>query len=234
LRIKSTYGEPSFFSAAVIPYLFLALEYKRTWLSAALLFCTVFSTSTSAYIAFPFAFLLYTFLRKKLTLSIVLVLLFFVGAFVTLYCIFPETFEGMFTNKFGGQNDSGEVHRVTAEAMSETVSTFSFMNRLFGIGFGYYYGSVFTLILVNTGWIGLVVYCYAFLKPAILLRPEIGGLSLKVGVATLFFLYLINVSELFLPTTWMFLGLAYWRLDQQRLEKKSAKYRTSDRLVPAG
>lgn len=234
LRIKSTYGEPSFFSAAVIPYLFLALDNKRNWLSAALLFCTVFSTSTSAYIAFPFAFLLYTFLRKKLTLSIVLVLLFFVAAFVALYCIFPETFEGMFTNKFGGQNDSGEVHRNTAEAMSETVSTFSILNRIFGIGFGYYYGSVVTTILVNTGWIGLAVYCFAFLKPAILLRPETGSLGLKVGVASLFFLYLINVSELFLPTTWMFLGLAYWRLDQQRLEKKSAKHGTLGPLVAAG
>ena len=49
LRIKSTFGEPSFFSAGVIPYLFLALENKRNWLSAALLFCTIFSTSSSAY-----------------------------------------------------------------------------------------------------------------------------------------------------------------------------------------
>ena len=32
LRIKSTFGEPSRLSAAVIPYLFLALEYKRKWL----------------------------------------------------------------------------------------------------------------------------------------------------------------------------------------------------------
>jgi hypothetical protein len=97
------------------------------------------------------------------------------------------------------------------------------MNRLFGIGFGYFYGSVFSAILVNTGWIGLAVFIYAFLKPVILLRPDNGGLALKVGVLTLFFLYYINVSELFLPTTWMFLGLAYWRLDQQRQEKKAAQ-----------
>ena len=66
LRIKSTFGEPSFFSAAVIPYLFLAVQYKRKWLSAALLFCIVFSTSTSAYIGFPFALILYMSLSKKI------------------------------------------------------------------------------------------------------------------------------------------------------------------------
>jgi hypothetical protein len=98
------------------------------------------------------------------------------------------------------------------------------MNHLFGIGFGYYYGSVFTAVLINTGWIGMIVYLYAFLKPAILLRSDSVGLALKVGVVTLFFLYFINVSELFLPTTWMFLGLAYWRLDQQKQEKNAAEF----------
>ena len=108
------------------------------------------------------------------------------------------------------------------------------MNRLFGIGFGYYYGGVFFAVLVNTGWIGMIVYFYAFLKPVIFLRSDHGSLALKVGVATLFFLFYISVSELFLPTTWMFLGLAYWRLDQQRQEKKAIPFLTTRTPVPAG
>jgi hypothetical protein len=221
LRIKSTFGEPSFFSAAVIPYLFLALEYKRKWLSAALLFCTVFSTSTSAFIGLAFALIVYSLFQRKLSLSIALVILLFVAAFATLYFAFPDTYDSMFTAKLSAGNDSGEIHQATAEAMNDTMKTFTFMNHLFGIGFGYYYGSVFSAVLVNTGWIGVIIYFYAFLKPAILLRSDNGGLALKVGVATLFFLYFINVSELFLPTTWMFLGLAYWRLDQQKQEKEA-------------
>ena len=63
LRIKSTFGEPSWFSAAVIPYFFLALQYKRKLLSVALLFCIVFSTSTSAFVAFTFALVLFGVLR---------------------------------------------------------------------------------------------------------------------------------------------------------------------------
>jgi hypothetical protein len=223
LRIKSTFGEPSFLSAAVIPYLFLALEYKRKLLSAALLFCIVFSTSTSAFIGFPFALIIYSLFQRKLSPSIGLIILLFAGAVATLYFAFPDTYDSMFTAKLNADNASGDIHQEATQAMHETVQTFTFMNRLFGIGFGYYYGSVFSAVLINTGWIGLIVYLYAFLKPTILLQPDSGGLALKVGVATLFFLYYINVSELFLPTTWMFLGLAYWRLDQQRKEKKAAE-----------
>jgi hypothetical protein len=223
LRIKSTFGEPSWFSAGVIPYLFLALENKRKWLSAALLFCLVFSMSSSAFVAFPFALVLQSAFRKKLSASILVIVLLFAAALATLYFVYPETYEQMFTAKVSGQNDSGQVRQDAALAMRETMATFTPMNRLFGIGFGYYYGGVFYTVLVNTGWIGLLVYCYAFLKPVILLRAEEGSLALKVSVATLFFLFYISVSELFLPTTWMFLGLAYWRLDQQRQRSKAAQ-----------
>jgi hypothetical protein len=234
LRIKSTFGEPSFFSAAVIPYLFLALEYKRKWLSAALLFCIVFSTSTSAFIGLPFALIIYSLFQRKLSLSIAVIILLFAGAFATLYFAFPDTYDSMFTAKLNAESGSGDLHQVATQAMNDTINTFTVMNRLFGIGFGYFYGSVFNAVLVNTGWIGMIVYLYAFLKPAILLRSGNGGLALKVGVATLFFLYYINVSELFLPTTWMFLGLAYWRLDQQRQEKKVSEFGTARTLVPVG
>jgi hypothetical protein len=129
----------------------------------------------------------------------------------------------MFTAKLSSANESGALHQTAQEATNDTVRTFTLMNHFFGIGFGYYYGSVFSAVLVNTGWIGLIIYCYAFLKPAILLRSDNRGLALKVAVFTLFFLYYINVSEFFLPTTWMFLGLAYWRLDQQRHERRAAQ-----------
>jgi hypothetical protein len=223
LRIKSTFGEPSFLSAAVVPYLFLALENRRKWLSVALLFCTVFSTSTSAYAGLAFGLFLYFLLKRKFNLPIILTILLFIGALGALYFAFPDTFDAIFTNKLSAQNDSGDIHQAAHQAMIETVKTFTFMNHLFGIGFGYYYGSVFSAVLINTGWIGLAVYLYAFLKPTILLRSDNGGVALKVGVAAIFFLYWINVSELFLPTTWMFLGLAYWQLDQQKQRSRLAR-----------
>jgi hypothetical protein len=225
LRIKSTYGEPSFLSAAVVPYLLLALENRKKLLSAALLFCTVFSTSTSAYAGLAFALFIYCILKRKFTLPLILILLLFAGALVALYFAYPDTFDAIFTNKINGEAGSGDMHQAANDAMIATLKTFDPMNAIFGIGFGYYYGSVVTTMLINTGLIGLAVYCYAFLKPAILLRSSDGGLGLKVGIATIFFLYCINVSEFFLPTTWMFLGLAYWRLDQQKLGDRSGSSR---------
>ena len=223
LRIKSTFGEPSFFSAGVIPYIFLALEYKRKWLTAALLFCLVFSTSSSAFLALPVALFLHGLFQRKLSARIIFIVLFFAAALAILYYVYPETFDSMFTSKLSGENDSGHIRQQFAQALDETSQTFTFMNRLFGIGFGYLYSGVFSAVLVNTGWIGMAVFCYAFLKPVIFLRADQAGLALKVGIATLFFLFYISVSELFLPTTWMFLGLAYWRLDQQRERKETTQ-----------
>jgi hypothetical protein len=236
LRIKSTFGEPSWFSAGVIPYLFLALEYKRKWLSAALLFCLVFSNSSSAYAAFPFALILHSFFRRKISGSIIFVILLFAAAIATLYFVYPETYNQMFTEKMSGDNNSGQVRQEAGAAVNDTAQTFTFMNRLFGIGFGYLYSGVYFAILVNTGWIGMLVYFYAFLKPVIFLRSEEGGLALKVAIATLFFLFYISVSEMFLPTTWMFLGLAYWRLDQQRRSVPFGRVRSpaGGYLQPAG
>jgi hypothetical protein len=93
---------------------------------------------------------------------------------------------------------------------------------------------VFHALLVNTGLIGIAVYLYAFLKPVIFLRSDHGGLALKVGVATLFFLFYVSVSELFLPTTWMFLGLAYWQLDRQRQRKMVTELETVASPLPVG
>jgi hypothetical protein len=236
LRIKSTFGEPSWFSAGVIPYLFLALENKRKWLSAALLFCLVFSNSSSAYVAFPFALILHSFFRRKISGSIIFVVLLFAAAIATLYFVYPETYNQMFTEKMSGDNNSGQVRQEASAAVNDTAQTFTFMNRLFGIGFGYLYSGVYFAILVNTGWIGMLVYFYAFLKPVIFLRSEAGSLALKVAIATLFFLFYISVSEMFLPTTWMFLGLAYWRLDQQRRSVPLGRVRSpaGGYLQPAG
>jgi hypothetical protein len=219
LRMKSTFGEPSWFSAGVIPYLFLALENKRKWLSTALLFCVILSMSTSAYVGLPFALFLQSVFRRKISASIVVVVVLFVTAFIALYFVYPETYNQMFTAKMAGDNDSGQVRQDAGQAMRETMATFSLMNRFFGIGFGYYYGGVFYSVLVNTGFIGMLIYLYAFLKPVFRLRAEEGNIAFKVGLGTLFFLFWVSVSELFLPTTWMFLGLAYWRLDQQRQSK---------------
>ena len=171
LRIKSTFGEPSWFSAAVIPYFFLALRENRKWLSAALLFCIVFSTSTSGFLASAAGAVPHGLFQRRLNRAVVIAAVCFAVAFLVLDFWLPDTYNQMFTAKFSGENDSGHGRIEHGLATSEAEQTFTLLNRLFGIGFGYHYGGVFFAILVNTGWIGMAVYLYAFLKPVILLPP---------------------------------------------------------------
>ena len=136
LRIKSTFGEPSWFSAAVIPYFCLALEYRRRLLAIALLFCIVFSTSTSAFVGFTFAIIFYGVLKRKPNFSLVVAALLFAAAFAALYFLFPDTFHEMFVAKLRGENLSGQAPTGdTRQRRADTEGTLTFLNRLFGIGF---------------------------------------------------------------------------------------------------
>ena len=129
LRIKSTFGEPSWFSAAVVPYFFLALEYRRRLLAVALLFCIVFSTSTSAFLGYTFAIVLYGVLKRKLNVSLVAAVLLFAAAFAALYFLFPNTFYEMFAAKFKGENLSGQGRIEHAAAAADAEDTLTPLNR---------------------------------------------------------------------------------------------------------
>ena len=162
LRIKSTLGEPSWFSAVGYS-LFLprpSIQAKVAFRSAT--FLHRLFPSTSAFIAFSFALILYGVFRRKISASLLVPALLFAGAFASLYFSFPETFNEMFTAKFRGENTSGQGRMDHSAAANDAEAAFTLLNRIFGIGFGYHYGGVFFAVLMNTGWIGMVVYCYAF------------------------------------------------------------------------
>jgi hypothetical protein len=78
------------------------------------------------------------------------------------------------------------------------------------MGFGYIYSNVGVSVLFNTGLVGFGAFALLFLGPIIGLPSTPTALALKVGILVIFMLLLISVSETFIPTTWMFLGLA-WR-----------------------
>lgn len=220
IRIKSTFGEPAFFATAVVPYLMLALKFKRHMLAVALLFCTIFSTSTSAYLGLVAALLAMLLFTKRLNLQILVVALVVIGAFYVLTAVFPETFRSLFTDKISGENRSGEERWTNFYTMLDVLSGFSLTTWLFGIGFGYSYYPVFQSALINTGVLGLGIYLVVFFKPIVLLRNNVRNIEIKAGLLVVCFIYAINVAESVTPTTWMFLGIAYWLLDTQEDEKR--------------
>jgi hypothetical protein len=131
-----------------------------------------------------------------------------------LYYWYPDTFNGLFGDKISGENDSGHLRVEASLNTQDLFRSFSLMNWIFGIGFGYSYNQVTNAILANTGIVGFMLYCFAFLRPVCSLprRGVYGGY--KTCIFGLFLLFNLTLSELFLPTTWMFLGLAYNKLDE--------------------
>ena len=202
LRIKSTLGEPTFFTAVVLPYLFLALDGGQIFLSCLLLFTALFSTSTACYITLSTCLVIKSFWTGKVEwrfLSILFVLALFLGG---LAMLFPETFRGMFVDKISGNNDSGASRMASSMATDDLYGTFTVFNWIFGIGFGYVYLGIYADLLVNTGIIGLSAFLWVFLRPLILLPTSRGYEGNKAGILAIVILCGLSLSELFLPPTW--------------------------------
>jgi hypothetical protein len=229
LRIKSFYGEPSFYSAAVILYLITAISFNRVWLIVLLAFNAFFSTSTTCYIALIVCLLFQIILSPKGRLPGFFFLLVMICGIVAISQMYPDTFRGMFGEKISGENESGRM-RIDSSLSTEELlfNNFSVMNWLFGYGFGYAYNQVSLAILTNTGITGFIIYCFAFLKPVWCL-PRVGIYgAYKTCIFGLFFLFNLTLSEIFLPTTWMFLGLAYNKLDEY--QRKRLEYSNIDKI----
>ncbi len=216
LRIKSFYGEPAFYASAVIPFLITAITFNRKWLILLLAFNGFFSTSTSFYIALVVCLLFHVILSPKGRMPVFLFLVAMICLVVAMSFLFPETFRGVFSEKISGDSESGRMRIESSMSTQELFSNFSPMNWLFGFGFGYAYNQVAIAILTNTGIVGFAVFCFFFLKPAWSLpRDGVYG-GYKICVFGLFFLCNLTLSELFIPTMWMFLGLAYNKLDEYK------------------
>lgn len=222
LRIKSTLGEPTFFTAAVLPYLFLALDARKWVLSAMLLFTAIGSTSTACYLALPTVLFVQTFWTRRIRWPYLAILAFFGFVVLVIALAYPDTFRGMFTDKFNGDNDSGAIRKDNALALQELYGTFTIPNWIFGLGFGYAYLNIYDALVVNTGIIGLAVFLWAFLRPAIFLPTTEGYEGLKAGLLSILLLSGISLSELYLPPTWMFLGLSWFALTEYNRSRADA------------
>jgi hypothetical protein len=228
LRIKSFYGEPSFYSSAIILYLITAINLNRTWLIGLMAFNAFFCTSTTCYLGLLACLLFYISLSSKGRGPGFIFLALMVIGMIGMYYLYPDTFNGIFGEKISGENQSGQMRMESSLDTRELFHSFSLMNWLFGIGFGYSYNQVTDAILANTGIIGFIIYCFAFLKPVWCLpRQDVYG-GYKTCIFGLFFLFNLTLSELFLPTTWMFLGLAYNKLDEYQRRRSECSHTQQD------
>ena len=216
VRVKSTLGEPSFFTSVVIPYLCLALDARKLRLAVMLLFAAIFSTSTSCYIALPLTLLIMAFWSGKPRWGVAGIILGFAIFLAGIALLFPDTFQGMFADKFSGKNESGAMRLETRQTLADLYASFSLPNWLFGIGFGYCYAGVYDVLLINTGIIGLGVFLWTFVRPLWLLPTIPGYEGPKAAILSILIVCGLSLSELYLPPMWMFLGLAWFKLAEYR------------------
>ena len=219
LRLKSSLGEPSFFAAVVIPYLFMAMEGKQRFLALLLFGCAILSTSTTAYAGLVACFFVQALWTNKSRRASIITLGVVVLAIIGLGLLFPDTFRFLFLDKVSGDTESGRDRLNSIEDFKSLFAQFGVLNWIFGVGFGYLYFSLLWSLTANTGLIGVCAFVFAFLKPAVLLPREPKSEWLKISMVAILVVVAITLSELFIPTTWMFLGLAYRRLDQLERER---------------
>jgi hypothetical protein len=222
LRIKSTLGEPTFFAAAVLPYLFFALDDRKVVLSAMLLFTAIFSTSTALFVTLPVVLLLKSFWSGKIRWDYLFVLGLVALALGVIALLYPDTFRGLFIDKFNGDNESGAERMENAARLNDLFGTFTIPNWIFGIGFGYAYLTIYGDLIVNTGLIGVAVFAWVFIRPAILLPTTPGYEGLKAGLISILILSALSLSEFYLPTTWMFLGVIWYYLTDLKRQRAQA------------
>jgi hypothetical protein len=126
--------------------------------------------------------------------------------------MYPDTYANLVTDKLAGETDSGQKRQFSPLGVVENFFELPSLQWFSGVGFGYTYSNAGISLLFNCGLSGFALFAFAFLLPVFRLPSSAQGIAFKTGLAVMFFLFLISVAELFLPTTWMFLGLAYWQL----------------------
>lgn len=216
MRVKSTLGEPSFLSAVAVPFFFAAYLLQKRILAAALLFCIVFSWSSSAYAGVFVGLVLLCLFGEGHRRSAMLVLAAAAIVMCGIIVFLPDVFQGMVVDKLTGMNESGADRMDLSEMRSMGLGELSIWNRVFGIGYGYVYSSVWLATIDNVGWAGAVLFSAFFLSPFIILYLRRSFSVWGFGCVVLFVLFVVNVAELYLPTTWAFLGLAWRSVDESK------------------
>jgi hypothetical protein len=219
LRLKSCLGEPSFCAAVVIPYLLMAIDGRKRLLTAALFVAAILTTSTTVYLGMAFSFAIQVLWSKQNRGQILIVLGLVLLVIAAMAAIYPDTFRALFTDKFSGDNDSGAGRLGVIDQYENLFGRFNVLNWLFGVGFGYLYFSLAWSLTANTGIIGVGSFLYVLLKPAFLLPRERGSEWLKISMVAMLIVIVLTISELFIPTTWMFIGLAFRKLDEVKARR---------------
>jgi hypothetical protein len=189
-------------------------------LSGLLIFVALFSTSTACYIVLATCLFIKSVWSGRIRWTYLSIFGFVILFLICIALLFPDAFYGAFMQKLSGDNPSGKTRLDGLITTRDLLSSYTLPNWLFGLGFGYIYNSVFLAILENTGIVGLTVFVMVLFRPILFLPIKPGTEGVKLGLVAIAILFAMTLSELYMPTTWMFLGLAYRKLDEYRQSRR--------------
>ncbi|WP_148497637.1 hypothetical protein [Paenibacillus senegalensis] len=211
MRLKSLTGEPSMYAFTVLPFWIFAIHLRKTAVHLLLLLTLILSTSTTAYIGIFLYFmlrLLYSRFKDKSPFVVAWALALISAAN---YQIVVRIYEMLFASKL--DSHSAMMRSSMFQNHLNFYLELPFLHKLFGVGFGYIRSSdMFTTLLNNLGLVGLLAFTALFMIPVFKLRNDEMGKGLKFALIVLFVCMMTSVPEFAYLPTWLFLGVAYWRL----------------------
>jgi len=215
VRIKGYTGEPSMFTFTAFPFWVLTFGLKRWIDNALLLFCLVFTFSTTAYLSMSL-FILFWFIYKRQFKLIILTGFFIVAVMLILQMesfkvIFDRVYNSVIEVKLSGESVSSKSRAGAMENHLEFWSHLPLLSKFVGIGFGYVRSTdFFSTLFLNTGIVGFVIFANLFVKNLFLKIADIDlRKCFQVATVLLFFIMMATVPEFSYASLWIFLGLGF-------------------------
>ncbi|RKP53187.1 hypothetical protein D7Z26_15785 [Cohnella endophytica] len=222
-RLKSLTGEPSMAAFTLLPYWIYALHKRKYLIQFIFLAALLLTTSTTAYIGIVlYGACMIAFFRLKDKFNAMIPILCLIMG-LALYNPISNYFKLFLWDKFFTTNISGTERQNSFDFHLDFFHHLSLMNKLFGIGFGVIRSAdMFSTLLVNVGIVGILLVTLFFLVPIVKLRRSYENNGLKILIIVIYATMMMAVSEFAYLPTWLFLGIAYNKLNQQKRTSSEA------------
>ena len=223
-RLKSLTGEPSMAAFTLLPYWIYAIHKRRTKTHWLLFVALLLTTSTTAYVGIAIyggCRLLFYRLSDKFNAAIPFAAM---VAGLVLYKPIVTYFTLFVWDKFFTKNISGMERQSSFDFHMRFFEHLPIANKLFGIGFGVIRSTdMFSTLLVNVGIVGIVVMTLFFVVPIVKLERSYENTGIKIMLIVLYVTMMMAVSEFAYLPTWLFLGITYNKLHEQKRKKSEVR-----------
>lgn len=227
MRLKSYTGEPSMYALTALPY-WIYLHHKGNKKLAFLLLITLLLTTSGTALLGILVYVLLRFLVFQTKIKY-----YFWGLPISLltYLFFNSSINHFvqvnLIDKINMDNGSGVYRFWSFTASMDFYNTLNILQKFFGVGYGYIRSTdLLSTVLVNNGVLGIFILLAVFLYPVFKLDKSSESVGIKLALCSTLIIMLVSVPELYYSTTWMFLGIAYFKV------RAAQKSRVADIIVP--